>query len=65
MKVNDDDYDNDQDNFIFVFGMFVQRNMVCLISHRDHCNGSSPWQISDTPLASSGPVLNLSSGLVE
>ena len=65
MKVNDDDYDNDQDNFIFVFGMFVQRNMVCLISRRDHCNGSSPSQISDTPLASSEPVQNLSLGLVE
>ena len=45
--------------------MFVQRNMVCLISRRDHCNESSPSQISDTPLASSEPVQNLSLGLVE
>ena len=50
---------------IFFFGMFVQRKMVSLISCRDHCNRSSPSWISNTPLASSERVQNLSPGLVE
>ena len=36
-----------------------------LISSRDHCQRSSPSQISDTPRAGFEPAQNLSSGFVE
>ena len=38
---------------------------VSLISSRDHCQRSSPSQISDTPRAGFEPAQNLSSGFIE
>ena len=46
-------------------GMVDQQKEFSLISSRDHCQGSSPSQISDTPPAGFEPAQNLSSGLVE
>ena len=44
-------------------GMVDQRKANSIISSRDHCQRSSPSQISDTPRAGFEPVQ--SSGLVE
>ena len=49
----------------FFCGMVDQRKAFSLISSRDHCQRSSPSQISDTLLAGFEPVQNLSSGFVE
>ena len=46
-------------------GMVDRRKAFSLISSRDHCQRSSPSQISDTPLAGFEPAPNLSSGFVE
>ena len=46
-------------------GMVDQQKEFSLISSRDHWQGSSPSQISDTPPAGFEPAQNLSSGLVE
>ena len=46
-------------------GMVDWRKEFSLISSWDHCQRSSPLQISDTPRAEFEPVQNLSSGLVE
>ena len=46
-------------------GMVDQRKAFSLISSWDHCQRSSPLQISDTPQAGFEPAQNLSSGLVE
>ena len=46
-------------------GMVDQRKAFSLISSRDHCQRSSPSQISDTPRAGFEPAKNLSLGLVE
>ena len=46
-------------------GMVDQRKAFSLISSWDHCQRSSPSQISDTPQAGFEPAQNLSSGLVE
>ena len=45
--------------------MVDRRKTFSLISSRDHCQESSPSQISDTPRAGFEPAQNLSSGLVE
>ena len=46
-------------------GMVDQQKAFSLISSWDHCQRSSPSQISDTPQAGFEPAQNLSSGLVE
>ena len=46
-------------------GMVDRRKAFSLISSRDHCQRSSPSQISDTPRAGFEPSQNLSLGLVE
>ena len=46
-------------------GMVDWRKVFSLISSRDHCQRSSPSQISNTPQAGFEPAQNLSSGLVE
>ena len=46
-------------------GMGDRRKAFSLISSRDHCQRSSPSQISDTPQAGFETVRNLSSGFVE
>ena len=46
-------------------GMVDRRKAFSLISSRDHCQRSSPSQISDTPRAGIEPAQNLSSNLVE
>ena len=46
-------------------GMVDRRKAFSLISSRDHCQRSSPLQISDTPQAGFEPAQNLSSGFVE
>ena len=46
-------------------GMVDQQKAFSLISNWDHCQRSSPSQISDTPQAGFEPAQNLSSGLVE
>ena len=46
-------------------GMVDGRKVISLISSQDHCQRSSPLQISDTPRAGFEPAQNLSSDLVE
>ena len=46
-------------------GMVDQWKAFSLFSSRDHCQRSSPSQISDKPQARFQPVQNLSSGFVE
>ena len=46
-------------------GMVDRRKAFSFISSRDHCQRSSPSQISDTPRAGFEPAQYLSSGLVE
>ena len=46
-------------------GMVDRRRAFNLISTRDHCQRSSPSQISDTPRAGFEPAQNLSSDFVE
>ena len=46
-------------------GMVDRQKAFSLISSWDHCQRSSPSQISNTPRAEFEPVQNLSSGLVE
>ena len=46
-------------------GMVDRQKMFSLISSRNHCQRSSPSQISDTPQARFEPAQNLSLGLVE
>ena len=46
-------------------GMVDRRKAFNLISSRDHCQRSSPLQISDTPRAGFEPAQNLSSDLIE
>ena len=46
-------------------GMVEQRKPFHLISSWDHCQRSSPSQISDTPQAGFEPVQNMSSGLLK
>ena len=46
-------------------GMIDGRKAFSLISSQNHCQRSSPSQISDTPRAGFEPAQNLSSGLVE
>ena len=46
-------------------GMVDRRKAFSLISSRDHCQRSSPSQISNTPRAGFKPAQSLSSGLVE
>ena len=46
-------------------GMADRRKVLSFISSRDHCQRSSPSQISGTPRAGFEPAQNLSSGLVE
>ena len=46
-------------------GMVNRRKAFSLIPSRDHCQRSSPSQISDTPGVGSEPAQNLSFGLVE
>ena len=58
----DDDNESDEDCFC---GMVEQGKTFRLISNRDHCQRSSPLQISDTPRAGLEPVQNLSSGFAE
>ena len=47
------------------YGMVDRRKVFSLISSRNHCQRSSPTQISDTRRAGFEPAQNLSSGLVE
>ena len=49
----------------FFCGMVDRRKAFSLISSRDHCQISSPSQISDTPRAGFEPAQNLNSGLFE
>ena len=46
-------------------GMVGRWKAFKLISSRDHCHGSSPSRISDTPRAGLEPAQNPSSGFVE
>ena len=46
-------------------GMVDRRKVFSLISSWDHCQRSSPLQISDMPRAGFEPVQNLRSGFVE
>ena len=46
-------------------GMVDRRKALSLISSRDHCQRSSPSQISDTLRAGFEPAQNLSSGFVK
>ena len=46
-------------------GLVDQRKVFSLIFSTDHCQRSSPSQISDTLRAGFEPAQNLSSGLVE
>ena len=46
-------------------GMVDRRKAFILVSSLDHCQRSSPSQISDTLRAGFEPAQNLSSGLVE
>ena len=46
-------------------GMVDRQKVFSLISSLDHCQRSSPSQISDMSQAGFEPVQNLSSGLVE
>ena len=47
------------------YGMFERRIAFSLISDQNHCQRSSPLQISDTLQAGFEPEQNLSSGLFE
>ena len=58
-----DDDDNDDDELFC--GMADRRKAFSLISSQNHCQRSSPSQISNTLRAGFEPVQNLSSGLVE
>ena len=49
----------------YFYGMVERRIAFSLISDQDHCQRSSPWQISDTLQAGFEPEQNLSSGLFE
>ena len=46
-------------------GMVDGRKAFSVISSQNHCQRSSPSQISDTPREGFEPAPNLSSGLVE
>ena len=46
-------------------GMVDRRKAFSFISSRDHCQRSSPSQISDTPRAGFEPAQDLSSDFVE
>ena len=46
-------------------GMVDRQKVFSLISSQDHCQKSSPSQISDMLRAGFEPAQNLSSGLVE
>ena len=46
-------------------GIVDRRKAFIFISSRDHCQRSSPSQISDTPRAGFEPAQNLDSGFVE
>ena len=46
-------------------GMVDRQKTISFISSRDHCQRSSPSQISDTLQVGFEPAQNLSSGLVE
>ena len=46
-------------------GMVDQQKAFSLVSSRDHCQRSSPSQISDTLRAGFEPAQNLSSGFIE
>ena len=46
-------------------GMVDRQKAFSLISSQDHCQRSSPSQISDTPRAGFKPTQNLSPGFVE
>ena len=46
-------------------GMVARQKAFSLISSQDHCQRSSPCQISNTPSAGFKPAQNLSSGFVE
>ena len=65
---DDDDYedDDDDDEMMNCFcGMVDQRKTFNLISCRNHCQRSSPFQISDMPLTGFGPAQTLVSGFAE
>ena len=49
----------------FFCGIVDGRKTFSIISSPDHCQRSSPSQISDTPRAGFEPAQNLSSGIVE
>ena len=57
---DDDDDDDDEDNELFLW--YDQQKAFSLICSRDHWQGSSPSQISDTPLVGFEPAQNLSLG---
>ena len=61
-----DEDDDDHEMMMKCFcGMVDRRKAFSLISSRNHCERTSPLQISDTPLAGFEPAQSLSSGLVE
>ena len=60
----DDDDDDDDDDELFC-GMADLWKTFGLISSWDHCQRSSPSQISDILWTGFEPAQNLSSGLVE
>ena len=66
---DDDDDDDDDDDMMMMnsfCGMVDRRKaLFILINNLDHCQRSSPLQISDTPRAEFEPAQNLSSGLVD
>ena len=47
------------------YGMVDQRKAFSFISSQDHCQRSTPSEISNVPRGEFEPVKNLSSGLVE
>ena len=61
--ISDDDDDDDDEELFLWYGWLMKA--FSLISSWDHCQRSSPPQISNTPQAEFEPAQNLSSGLVE
>ena len=61
--VNFNYYDDDDKELFLWYGWPMK--VLCLISSWDHCQRSSPTQISNTLSAVFEPAQNLSSGFVE
>ena len=60
-----DDNGNNNDNDELFCGMVDRKKALSFISSLDHCQRSSPSQISDTPLAGFEPAQKLGSAFDE